>query len=176
MAPQASFKPAPVEAPLPPPAPPEDFYDEEPALPASNGRDIDDAQAVSQIIAALEARRKMMIVLALEKATVKIDGDFLVVAIAPENARDKTQLDGRDRRQLIEEVSREVTGRRLTLSVSVGGVPEVPTATPRPTARPTATAKPVARQKESKESAEVDPRVQAMTEKFAGTVEIIKPE
>jgi hypothetical protein len=43
-------------------------------------------------------------------------------------------------------------------------------------ARPTATAKPVARQKESKESAEVDPRVQAITEKFAGTVEIIKPE
>ncbi|HKQ04953.1 MAG TPA: DNA polymerase III subunit gamma/tau [Blastocatellia bacterium] len=172
MAPQASFKPAPVEAPPPLPAPPEDFYDGEPALPASNGRDIDDAQAVSQIIAALEARRKMMIVLALEKATVKIDGDFLVVAIAPENARDKTQLDGRDRRQLIEEVSREVMGRRLTLSVSVGGVPEVPTATP----RPTATAKPAARQKASKEPAEVDPRVQAITEKFAGTVEIIKPE
>jgi len=34
----------------------------------------------------------------------------------------------------------------------------------------------LARQKESKGSAEVDPRVQAITERFAGTVEIIKPE
>jgi DNA polymerase III subunit gamma/tau len=162
-APQASFKPAPVET--PPPAPEfEDVYeDDEPAPPAGNGRGIDGPQVVSQIIAALEARRKMMLALALERATVKIDGDFLVVTFAPENARDKVQLDGKDKRQLVEEIGREVTGRRLTLSVSVGGMPEIPPAPARP---------PAARKKEP---AEIDPRVQAMTEKFAGTVEIIKP-
>ena len=151
------------------PEPPNDFHDDEPALPVGNGRSVDGTQAVSLIIAALEARRKMMLVMALEKAAVKIDGDFLVVSIAPENARDKAQLEGKDKRQLIEEVSREVTGRRLTLSVSVGGAP-APPVTP---ARPTAASKPAVRKQEP---AEIDPRVQAMTEKFAGSVEIIEPE
>ncbi|HJQ24089.1 MAG TPA: DNA polymerase III subunit gamma/tau [Blastocatellia bacterium] len=165
-APRASFKPAPVE---PPPPPPDDFYDDEPALPAGNGRVVDGAQAVSQIIATLEARHKMMIVMALEKATVKIDGDFLVVSVAPENARDKAQLEAKDRRQLIEEISREVTGRRLTLSVSVGGADKPPTAP----ARPTGASKPAARKQEA---TEIDPRVTAVAERFAGSVEIIKPE
>ncbi|MFL6214713.1 MAG: DNA polymerase III subunit gamma/tau [Blastocatellia bacterium] len=157
---QSAFKPAPPE----PPEPPDDFYDDEPALTSGNGHGLDNAQAISRIIAALEARRKIMLALALEKATIKIDGDFLVVTFAPENARDKTQLDGKDKRQLIEEISREVTGRRLTLSVSVGGVQEIPPAPARPSPA------------RKKEPAEIDPRVQAMTEKFAGKVEIIKPE
>src|SRR5205085_2021419 len=171
---QAGFKTAPVEAPPPPPELADEMDDEEPALPAGNGRGGDGAQAVSQIIATLEARRKIMLALALEKAAIKIDGDFLVVTFAPENARDKAQLDGKDKRQLIEEISREVTGRRLTLSVSVGGVPEIPSAP----ARPAAPGRPAASKSTAgkKEAAEIDPRVQAMTEKFAGTVEIIKPE
>jgi DNA polymerase-3 subunit gamma/tau len=160
-APQATFKPSPPE----PPEPPDDLYDDEPALTAGNGQGLDNAQAVSRIIAALEARRKIMLALALEKATIKIDGDFLVVTFAPENARDKVQLDGKDKRQLIEEISREVTGRRLTLSVSVGGVQEIPSAPTRPTPA------------RKKEPAEIDPKVQALAEKFhAEKVEIIKPE
>jgi hypothetical protein len=147
-----------------PPEPADEMGDEEPGLPDGNGRGVDGAQARSQIIAALEARRKIMLALALEKATVKIDGDFLIVTFAPENARDKMQLDGKDKRQLIEEISREVTGRRLTLSVSVGGMPEIPTAPARPAA---------VRQKAP---VEIDPKVQALAEKFAGTVEIIKPD
>jgi DNA polymerase-3 subunit gamma/tau len=165
MAPPAGFKSAPAEKPPLPPEPPDEFYDDEAELPAGNGRGIDAAQAVSQIIAALEAKRKIMLALALEKATVKIDGDFLIVTFAPENARDKMQLDGKDKRQLIEEISREVTGRRLTLSVSVGGMPEIPSTPTRP---------PPARKKEA---AEIDPKVQALAEKFrAEKVEIIKPE
>jgi DNA polymerase III subunit gamma/tau len=164
-APRASFKTAPVEEPPLPPEPPDYSFDDEPELPAGNGRGIDSAQAISQIIAALEAKRKIMLALALEKASVKIDGDFLIVTFAPENARDKMQFDGKDKRQLIEEISREVTGRRLTLSVSVGGLPEIPAA-------PTRT--PLARKKEP---AEIDPKVQALAEKFrAEKIDIIKPD
>jgi hypothetical protein len=159
-APQAAVRPSPPEPPEPP-----DFYDDEPVLQGGNGHGLDDAQAISRIIAALEARRKIMLALALEKATIKIDGDFLVITFAPENARDKTQLDGKDKRQLIEEISREVTGRRLTLSVSVGGVQEIPSAPTRPSPA------------RKKEPAEIDPKVQALAEKFhAEKVEIIKPE
>ena len=161
---QAAPKPAPP-APPEPPEPPDDFYDDEPIMSAGNGHGIDNAQAVSRIIAALEARRKIMLALALEKATIKIDGDFLVVTFAPENARDKAQIDGKNKRQLIEEISREVTGRRLTLSVSVGGVQEIPSAPAR---------QPAARKKEP---AEIDPKLKALAEKFhAEKVEIIKPE
>jgi DNA polymerase-3 subunit gamma/tau len=160
-APQATSRPSPPE----PPEPPDDFYDDEPMMADGNGKGLDNAQAVSRIIAALEARRKIMLALALEKATIKIDGDFLVVTFAPENARDKVQLDGKDKRQLIEEISREVTGRRLTLSVSVGGIQEIPSAPTRPVAA------------RKKEPAEIDPKVQALAEKFrAEKVEIIKPE
>ena len=163
-APRASFKPAPVEEPPSPPEPPDEFYDVEMQLPAGNGRSLDAAQAVSQIIAVLEAKRKIMLALALEKATVKIDGDFLIVTFAPENARDKKQFEGKDKRQLIEEISREVTGRRLTLSISVGGMPEIPAAPTRPQAA------------SKKEPAEIDPKVQALADKFGGKVELIKPE
>jgi len=162
-APRASFKPTLAEEPPLPPEPPDYPFDDEPELPADNSRGIDSAQAISQIIAALEAKHKMMIVFALEKATVKIDGDFLIVALTPENARDKTLFTEKDKRQLIEEISREVTGRRLTLSVSVGGMPEIPTAPARSPAR-------------KKAPPAIDSRVQAVTEKFGGTVEIIKPD
>ncbi|MEN3334155.1 MAG: polymerase subunit gamma/tau [Blastocatellia bacterium] len=161
-APRASFKSAPAQE--PPPALPDEFYDDEPELPAGNGRGMDSAQAISQIIAALDAKKRFLIVNAMSKAQVRIDGDFLIVALAPENAVDKKQFDGKDKRQLIEEISREVTGRRLTLSISVGGMPEIPAVPPRPQAA------------RKKEPAEIDPKVQALADKFGGKVELIKPE
>jgi hypothetical protein len=165
VAPRAVFKPAPAEEPPAPPEPPDYSYLDEPELPAGNGRGIDGDRAIGQIIAALEAKRKIMLALALEKAAVKIDGDFLIVTLAPENARDKMQLDGKDKRQLIEEISREVTGRRLTLSVSVGGMPEIPAAPARPPAE------------RKKAAAEMDPKIQALAEKFrAEKIDIIKPD
>jgi hypothetical protein len=163
-APRASFKPAPVEEPPLPPELPDESYDDEMELPAGNGRGVDSAQAVSQIIAALDAKKRFLIVNAMLKAEVRIDGDFLIVALAPENAVDKKQFDAKDKRQLIEEISREVTGRRLTLSVSVGGMPEIPAAPTRPQAA------------RKKEPAEIDPKVQALADKFGGKVEFIKPE
>jgi DNA polymerase III subunit gamma/tau len=162
-APRASFEPAPLDAPPAPPEPPDDSYDDQPALPAGNGRYVDGAQAVSQIIATVEAKGRRLLFDAMSKAEVRIDGNFLVVTIAPGNTVDKRQFEGKDKRQLIEEISYEVTGRRLTLSVSVGGLPEI-SAVP---ARPLAT-----RKTEAKAS---DPRIQAVAEKFGGTVEFIEP-
>jgi DNA polymerase-3 subunit gamma/tau len=163
-APRASFKPVPADEPPLPPEPPDGPYEDELELPVSNGRSIDGPQAVSQIITALDAKKRFLIVNAMSKAEVKIDGDFLIVALAPENAVDKKQFEGKDKRQLIEEITREVTGRRLTLSVSVGGMPEIPAAPTRPQAV------------RKKEPAEIDPKVQALADKFGGKVEFIKPE
>ncbi|HVG20740.1 MAG TPA: DNA polymerase III subunit gamma/tau [Blastocatellia bacterium] len=112
----------------PPPEPPlmlDDPFNYEPELPPvranSTPASTDGEAAVKRIKDALEAKRKMMIVMALDKADVKIDGEFLRVSLSPDNVRDKIQLEGREKRQAIEEACREVLGRRLTLSVSVGG-------------------------------------------------------
>jgi DNA polymerase III subunit gamma/tau len=160
------------EPPLPPEPPhlldaPYD-YDLEP--PAGNAESssvpgLDGAAAVEKIIAALEAKNKMLIAMALEHADVRIDGEFLRVLISPPNARDKTQMDGRDKRQAIEEVAKEVLGRRVTLSVSVGAEAQ-PDSDPK---RKEAT--------KVKEKVDTNPRVKALADKFrAESIEIIKPE
>jgi DNA polymerase III subunit gamma/tau len=173
MAPRGASR---VSQPAAPPLPPEpphlldapNDYDLDP--PASDAQSnalpgLDGAEAVQKIIAALEARNKMLIAMALEKAKVEIDGEFLRVLISPANARDKTQMDGRDKRQAIEEAAKEVLGRRLTLSVSVG-------AESRPDGEP--------KGKEAtkvKEKVDTNPRVKALADKFrAESIEIIKPE
>jgi hypothetical protein len=129
--------------------------------PATGGED-----AVKKIIAALEAKRRMMLVTVLDKAQVRIDGDFLRVTLLPENARDKSQIEPKDKRQLIEETAREIVGRRLQLSVSIGaessGEPEQPAQKPK--ANP-------------KRLAEENPKLRALTDKFHGEIiEVVKPE
>ena len=121
--------------------------------------------AVHLIIAAVENRGRRLLFDALQNASVRIDGDFLVVAIAPERAVDKQQVEPKDKKQLLEEISREVTGRRLTVSVSVGAqpLPEAVAARPRAESR--------------KEPVEIPATVQALADTFgAEKVEIVKPE
>jgi len=126
---------------------------------------IDGTDAGKRLIAALEVKNKMWLVTALEKAAVTVDGNFLRVSLLPENVIDKQQFEGRDKRQLIEETCREVFGRKLTLSVSVGGQQQTD-AEPKP--------KPAVRKKEPKPA---DPRIDALVDKFgAKEVEIIPPE
>ncbi|MGA9772561.1 MAG: DNA polymerase III subunit gamma/tau [Blastocatellia bacterium] len=159
------------EPPLPqePPSPPDDPFPYEPDLPLKSARPVamtgeEGDSAVKGIIAALEAKRKIMVSLALEKAKVKIDGEFLRVVISPDNAADKKQLDARDKRQAVEEAAREVLGRKLTLSVSVGGQPEIESSPRRKEAAP------------SKAHEADNSKVQALADMFQGKVEIIKPE
>jgi hypothetical protein len=109
---------------------------------------------------ALEAKNKMLMVMALQHAKIEIDGNFFRVSISPENARDKNQLEGKDKRQVIEETCREILGRRLTLSVSVG-------AQPRPEASPK-------KEAASPSKAEDDPRITALKDKFRGEVIEVK--
>src|SRR5262249_22006761 len=102
--------------------------------------------------------------IALQNASVRIDGDFLIVSLRPEHAADKSQFD-KDKKQLLEEVAREITGRRLTLSLSVG-------AEAAPEGAPTRAAS-----EPRRKSVEIPEGVQALADKFgAEKVEIIKPD
>jgi DNA polymerase-3 subunit gamma/tau len=166
-----------VEAPSPPEPPPMDERYEaatEPApKPASpNATSSADRSPVDKIKAALEAKRKMMIVTALDKGTVSIDGDYLRVIYAPEYSACKTEIEARDKRNAIEDASEQVLGRRLTLRASIVGQADGPTIS-------TASGGERApqRKEKSKAAAEHDPKLQALLDKFHGEViEVIKPE
>jgi DNA polymerase III subunit gamma/tau len=162
---QASEPPLPPE----PPGLPDDPFDYEPeSIPhgsAAKAASLDSEEAVRRIKDALEAKRKMMLVTVLDKADVKVDGEFLRVSLSPDNARDKIHFEGRDKRQALEEVCREVLGRKITVSVSVGAQPEAFDKSKR------------AEEGKVKEKAETNPKVKALADKFrAESIEIIKPE
>ena len=166
-----------AEAPSPPEPPPMgDRYEvaPEPApKPASpNAPSSADRSPVDKIKAALEAKRKMMIVTALDNGTVSIDGDYLRVIYAPENSACKTEIEARDKRNAIEDASEQVLGRRLTLRASIVGQadgPNIRTAS--------GSERAPQRSEKSKGAAEHDPKLQALLDKFHGEViEVIKPE
>ena len=118
--------------------------------------------SVNKIKAALEAKRKMMIVTALDKGSITIEGDYFRVTYGPENSKCKSEVEARDKRIAIEDACEEVLGRRLTLWASVAGEPEAPQ--PR-------------RKEKTKEAAVTDPKLRALVDKFHGEViEVIKPE
>lgn len=79
-----------------------------------------DLTAADKIKAALEAKRKLMIVVALDKGKVSIDGDYLRVHYAPEHMSCKAEIEARDKRNSIEDACEQVLGRRLTLRASIG--------------------------------------------------------
>ncbi len=117
---------------------------------------------VDKIKAALEAKRKMMIVTALDKGSITIEGDYFRVSYGPENSKCKSEVEARDKRIAIEDACEEVLGRRLTLWASVTGKLE---------------AQQPRRKEKAKEAAVTDPKLRALVDKFHGEViEVIKPE
>jgi DNA polymerase-3 subunit gamma/tau len=131
-----------------------------------------DRSAVDKIKAALEAKRKMMIVTALDNGTVSIDGDYLCVIYAPENSACKTQIEARDKRNAIEDASEQVLGRRLTLRASIVGQADGPGIN-----TTSGSERAPQRKEKSKAESEHDPKLQALLDKFHGEViEVIKPE
>src|ERR1041384_118460 len=117
---------------------------------------------VIKIKAALEAKRKMMVLAALDRGTVSVDGDYFRVVYAPEDRKHKSDIEARDKRIAIEDACEAVLGRRLTLRASLTGEPEG--AEPR-------------RSQKAKEAAASDPKLRALVDKFHGEViEVIKPE
>jgi hypothetical protein len=137
----------------------------EPMSAPTGAREIasEDGARVDKIKAALEARRKMMIVAALDRGTVSIDGDYLRVVYAPEDSRCKNEIEARAGRIAIEDACDQVLGRRLTLWASIAGQPEVGGG-PR-------------RKERIKDTAEDNPKLRALVDKFHGEIiEVIKPE
>lgn len=191
----------------PPEPPPMDDLYEVPPQPSAKPESThiiasSDRGPIDKIKAALEAKRKMMVVTALDKGTITIDGDYLRVAYAPENSNCKTQIEARDKRIAIEDACEQVLGRRLTLFASISSGPEIaristPTRS-EPGGNEPVVAKPgrieraegdransvrVAsesrsqRKEKVKDPAEDDPKLQALVDKFHGEViEVIKPE
>lgn len=120
------------------------------------------ADPISKIKAALEAKRKMMIVATLDKGTISIDGDYFRVSYGAEHSKCKGDVEERAKRIAIEDACEEVLGRRLTLRASITG--EAETAEPR-------------RTQKAKEAAVSDPKLRALVDRFHGEViEVIKPE
>lgn len=192
--------------PEPPPPPMDDLYEVAPQ-PAAKPESThivasSDRGPVDKIKAALEAKRKMMVVTALDKGTITIDGDYLRVAYAPEDSNCKTQIEARDKRIAIEDACEQVLGRRLTLFASISGGPEIAKiSTPSSSelgrsepvgAKPSrnerdggdrassvrvASERGTQRKEKIKDPAEDDPKLRALVEKFHGEViEVIKPE
>ena len=111
---------------------------------------------IQRIKAALEARRKMMIVTALDKGLVSIDGDYLTVAYAAEDSKCKHEIEARDKRIAIEDACEEVLGRRLSLRASISGEPGAAIG--------------ITRKEKSKEPADDNPKLRALVDKFHGEI------
>jgi len=118
---------------------------------------------IDKIKAALEAKRKMMIVSTLDKGSITIDGGYFRVMYSPENAQCKTDIESRDKRIAIEDACEQVLGQRLTLRASIDGQSEADSKSPR---------------KENVKAASADdPKLRALVDKFHGEViEVIKPD
>ena len=115
-----------------------------------------------RIKGALEAKRKNIIVAILDKGTISIDGDYLRVTYAPEDAKCKTDIEARDKRIAIEDACEEALGRRLTLKASIAGEAE-PEGPPR--------------RKEKPQSQTSDnPKLRALADKFHGEIIEIKSD
>src|SRR5436853_6875626 len=152
------------------PSPPPDDYDEPPPLeppdeemrpvratpPTSGGSDVE------RLKQALESKRKMMIVSALDKAeTIRLDGDILSITFEPANKIFRSNVESREGRKSLEEACHEVFGRRITLSIS----------------GPSGAKPSPARSPGKATGAEDHPLVRKLVEEFHGTVvEVIEPE
>ncbi|MEK6322936.1 MAG: DNA polymerase III subunit gamma/tau [Acidobacteriota bacterium] len=166
----------PSSPPEPPPPPMDELYQAAPehALKpvSSNTNASRERGPVDKIKAALEAKRKMIVVTALDKGTITIDGDYLRVAYSPENSSYKTQIEARDKRIAIEDACEQVLGRRLTLWASISGNISTASGSERG-----GTERVPQRKEKVKDAAEDDPKLRALVDKFHGEViEVIKPE
>jgi hypothetical protein len=163
--PAAPSPPAPVDEP-PPPALDEPYeidYEMPHAAPPPESAGGD---AGLKIKDAVEQRGKKFLRAALDRAeSIGIEGQFLRVSFSAEDGVYKKQIEGRDNRKILEEVGREIAGRPLTLSVTIGGAAAQQ---PRPEKQERAEAKP---------RVEDHPAVRAIVDKFHGeVVEVLKPK
>lgn len=123
---------------------------------------------IDKVKFALEDKRKMMIVSALDKGTVSIESDYLSVEYSAENASCKTQIETRDNRRAIEDACEQALGQRLTLKCSIAGQ-NAQAAVSEESGR--------ARPQKTKSVPNDDPRLSALIDRFHGEIiEVIKPD
>lgn len=115
-----------------------------------------DVDLINRIKGALEARRKMMIVTALDKGSISIEGDQLCVSYEPEHSKCKHEIETRDKRIAIEAACEEVLGRRLSLRATITGEPEAAIGI-RPKEKP-------------KQTVDEHPKLRALVDKFHGEI------
>jgi len=126
--------------------------------------------AAEKILALLEARGKRMLLSALDHAySIGVEGDSLCISYSPSGTVFKNQLEARDNRKSLEEVSREVMGRPIALSVSLGRQSPGSPASPAEARKQEAV--------DATEQAQKHPAVRSLMDTFHGEViEVIKPE
>jgi DNA polymerase-3 subunit gamma/tau len=119
-----------------------------------------------KILGMLGARGKMMLLSALDHAdSIRVDGDSLLVSYPASGALFKSRVESREARKSLEELSREVLGRPVVLSVTIDGPSQ-----PSRGAKKQETA-------DEREQAEKHPAVRSVVDRFHGEViEVIKPE
>lgn len=178
--PSRTAPPIPVASPAPPEEPPailDEPYDEiYERTSADSGPRLKD-----RLKKALEERNKFLVVSAIEKAEgVRIDGSYLRVSLLPENAKDKSFMESKDGRRVIEEITQQLFGKSLTLSISVGGQPFSNDTQAESKPSRTSAVQTSAGQTEpakARKPAVEHPGVQALVDKFHGEVlEVVKPE
>jgi DNA polymerase-3 subunit gamma/tau len=171
----------------PPPAIDEPYeieYEMPQARTQADGADGADGDAGLKIKDAVEQRGKKFLRATLDLAeSIAVEGQFLRISFSPENGVYKKQMEGRDNRKILEEVGREIAGRALTLSVTVGGQ-TAQEFKPEKRGRAEKQERPEKQERsEKQERAEVQsraedhPAVRAFVDKFHGeVVEVLKPK
>jgi len=130
--------------------------------PATSG------SAVDQIKAALEKRRKMFLVTALEGAgRASIEGNELFIEFAPPNRHLRDTLAKSDNIKMLREVCKEITGNDLGVRfvITDGQAADAPVSKEEAERR---------EQQELRERAEKDPLVQQMLRTFRGEIVDVK--
>ena len=128
---------------------------------------------IEQIKAALEKRRKMFLVMALEGArNASLEGNDLCLEFAPETRHFRDTLAKGDNVKTLREVCKEITGRDLGVRFVVSD-PEASAAFA--TDAPPSKEEVARREKQSmREQAEKDPTVQQMLKTFRGEIVDVK--
>jgi hypothetical protein len=123
---------------------------------------------IEQIKAALEKRRKMFLVTALEGARVaRLEGNKLCVEFAPDNRHLRDTLAKSENVKILREVCKQITDRDLGVRfvISDGEVPDAP---------PTKEENEWRERQSLREQAEKDPTVQQMLKTFRGEIVDVK--
>jgi DNA polymerase-3 subunit gamma/tau len=128
---------------------------------------------IEQIKAALEKRRKMLLVMALEGAAkASLEGNELCLEFAPDTRHLRDTLAKSDNVRILREVCKQVAGRDLGVRFVISESGDVASATP---AGPPSKEELERREKQDlREQAEKDPTVQQMLKTFRGEIVDVK--